>query len=228
MKNDFVIITGMILFFFATGCNQNTGSDKKSETGNNQQSKPDEKMVVIHTDYGDMKLKLYNKTPLHRDNFLKLVKEGWYDGSTFHRVIEEFMIQGGKNSKGKEGPGYRIDAEFVPGYIHKTGALAAARQSDQVNPQKKSSGSQFYIVQGRKLSDQELDYLAKRMNKTFSDKQREVYKTIGGTPHLDGDYTVFGELVEGFDVLDKIAAVKTIKPGDKPVEDVSMTIEIIE
>ncbi len=186
-----------------------------------------ETVVVIHTDLGDMKAKLYNDTPKHRDNFIKLIKDGWYDGSKFHRVIEKFMIQGGKGKNGEPGPGYMIDAEFVPQYFHKKGALAAARQGDEVNPDKKSSGSQFYIVQGYVFSDTQLDYVIEKMNKTFTEEQREVYKTIGGTPHLDGDYTVFGELIEGFDVLDKIASLET-GSLDKPVDDVKMTIEIVE
>lgn len=214
MKKIFVAITSIYLFCSVAGCNQNSGSD--------------ETIVVIHTNYGDMKLRLYNETPLHRDNFIKLIKEGWYNGSTFYRVIKNFMVQGGRNKEGKEGPGYRIDAEFNPQYIHKKGALAAARQGDNVNPEKKSSGSQFYIVHGKKLTDQELDFIGNRVKKDFCESHREVYKTIGGTPHLDMDYTVFGELIEGFDVLDKIAAVNTRKPDNKPVEDVSMTIEIIE
>lgn len=186
-----------------------------------------ETMVIIHTDLGDMKVKLFNETPLHRDNFIKLVKEGWYNGSTFYRVINNFMIQGGRNEAGEEGPGYRIDAEFVPGLYHKKGALAAARQNDQVNPQKKSSGSQFYIVKGKTFSDAELDYIEKRFNKTIPAEQKEVYKTVGGYPSLDNDYTVFGELIEGFDVLDKISAVQT-GAADKPVNNIRMTMEIVE
>ncbi len=191
-----------------------------------QTEKP-ETLVVIHTTYGDMTAKLYNDTPKHRDNFIKLVKEGWYNDSPFHRVIKGFMIQGGQNKDGRQDPGYTIDAEILPNHFHKKGALAAARMGDQVNPEKKSSGSQFYIVQGQKADDNYLNMVTSRTGHQFTDEQKEVYKTLGGTPHLDGGYTVFGELLSGFDVLDKIAAVKTGR-GDVPIEPVTMTIEILE
>ena len=162
-----------------------------------QTDKP-EKLVIIHTTYGDITAKLYNDTPQHRDNFIKLINEGWYEGSYFHRVINNFMIQGGHNKDGKVDPGYTIEAEILPNHSHKKGAMAAARLGDQVNPDKRSSGCQFYIVQNQ-----------------------------NGTPHLDGGYTVFGEVLDGFNVIDLIAAVKTGR-GDKPIEPVSMTIEILE
>lgn len=190
-----------------------------------QQNK--ETMIIIHTDLGDMKVKLYNETPLHRDNFIKLVKSGWYNGSIFHRVIENFMIQGGRGASGKEGPGYSIDAEFNPKLYHKKGALATARQNDYVNPEKKSNGSQFYIVHGKTFTDQEISYIEKKTGNTFTEEQKEIYRTIGGYPSLDMGYTVFGELVDGFEVLDKIAAVQT-GAGDKPVYDVKMTMEIVQ
>jgi peptidyl-prolyl cis-trans isomerase B (cyclophilin B) len=182
---------------------------------------------IIHTDYGDIKGYLYNDTPKHRDNFVKLVKEGWYDGSVFHRVINEFMIQGGHSSTGQVDPGYKIPAEILPNHFHKKGALAAARMGDPVNPERESSGSQFYIVQGKVFNDPTLDMMEQQSGKTFTEEQRKAYTTVGGTPHLDGAYTVFGQIADGFDVIDKIAAVKT-KPGDRPVNDVKMTIEIIE
>ena len=191
-----------------------------------QTEKP-ETLVVIHTKFGDMTAKLYNDTPKHRDNFIKLVKEGWYNDSPFHRIIKGFMIQGGSNKDGRQDPGYQIDAEILPNHFHKKGALAAARMGDQVNPEKKSSGSQFYIVQGNKADDNYLNMVTARIGHQFTSEQKEVYKTIGGTPHLDGGYTVFGELLSGFDVLDKIAAVKTGR-GDAPIEPVTMTIEILE
>jgi len=191
-----------------------------------QTEKP-ETLVVIHTTYGDMTAKLYNDTPKHRDNFIKLIKEGWYNDSPFHRIIKGFMIQGGQNKDGRQDPGYTIDAEILPNHFHKKGALAAARMGDQVNPEKKSSGSQFYIVQGQKVDDNYLNMVTSRTGHEFTDEQKKVYKTLGGTPHLDGDYTVFGELLSGFDVLDKIAAVKTGR-GDVPIEPVTMTIEILE
>ena len=184
-----------------------------------------ETIIVIKTNYGTIKAKLYNDTPLHRDNFIKLVNEGWYNNSPFHRIIKNFMIQGGQNSDGRLDPGYKVPAEIKSNHFHKKGALCAARQPDQVNPKKASSGSQFYIVQGQKYDDQTLDMYENRMGKVIGAKQRQAYKTVGGTPHLDGDYTVFGEVIEGMDVVDKIAAVKT-GYMDAPVDAVTMTIEI--
>lgn len=184
-----------------------------------------EKRFLIKTSMGDITIKLYNDTPQHRDNFVKLVKEGFYNGSIFHRVINKFMIQGGGAKSGTADVGYTIPAEILPKYFHKFGALAAARIGDQFNPQRASSGSQFYIVQGNVYTDAQLNSFEQSLNKKFTAEEREAYKTVGGTPHLDGAYTVFGEVTEGFDVINKIAAVKT-QPGDKPIEDVTM--EIIE
>jgi len=193
-------------------------------TGFSQTDQPKTELkFMIKTSYGDITVKLYNETPQHRDNFVKLVKEGFYNGSIFHRVINHFMIQGGGAKNGTEDAGYTIPAEFNPKYFHKFGALAAARMPDGVNPEKASSGSQFYIVQGNVYTDEQLNSFEKKLNKTFTAEEREAYKTVGGTPPLDGNYTVFGEVVEGFDVINKIAAVKT-KAGDKPVEDVIMNI----
>ena len=169
------------------------------------------------TNYGRIVLLLYDETPLHRDNFIKLATNRVFDGLLFHRVIEKFMIQGGDpTSKGAEPGkmlgdgtlGYNIPAEFRPELFHKRGALCAAREGDMVNPKKESSASQFYIVQGRVWSEAELDMMEQRSGKHFTDEQRKVYTTVGGTPHLDGDYTVFGEVIEGMEVVDKIAAVK--------------------
>lgn len=195
------------------------------------------KKVCISTAYGDIKIKLYNETPLHRDNFIKLAKTAYFDGTLFHRVIKNFMIQGGdpdsKNANstailGNGGPNYTIPAEILaPKYFHKKGALAAARTPDNMNPKKASSGSQFYIVQGKTFTDQELTAFSQKTRKKLSQDQINAYKTIGGTPHLDGDYTVFGEVYEGLDVVDKIAAVKT-GANDRPVEDVKMTVKVIE
>ncbi len=184
--------------------------------------------VLIKTNYGDIMIKLYDKTAYHKKNFLKLVKEGYYNGLLFHRVIKDFMIQGGdpdsKNAKpgqrlGSGGPGYTIPAEICPEYFHKRGAVAAARTGDQINPTRRSSGSQFYIVTGKVYTDQELDLLEQRLNTKFTQEQRQAYTTIGGTPFLDGQYTVFGEVISGMDVVDKIQNVKTDK-SDRPVEDV--------
>ena len=190
-----------------------------------QKATEKETIVVIKTNYGTIKAKLYNDTPLHRDNFIKLVNEGWYNNSPFHRIIKNFMIQGGQNADGRLDPGYKVPAEIKSNHFHKKGALCAARQPDQVNPKKASSGSQFYIVQGQKYDDQTLDMYEDRLGKVFGAKQRQAYKTVGGTPHLDGDYTVFGEVIEGMDVVEKIAAVKT-GGMDAPIEAVTMTIEI--
>lgn len=178
--------------------------------------------VLISTSMGNIKLALYNDTPKHRDNFVKLAKEGFYNGSIFHRVINGFMIQGGGAPTGKAEVDYRIPAEILPNHIHKKGALAAARMGDQVNPKKESSGSQFYIVQGAKYTEAQLTQFESQMGKKFTAEQRKAYTTVGGTPHLDGAYTVFGEVLEGLDIVDKIAAVKT-GPGDKPVQNVTIT-----
>lgn len=191
--------------------------------------KSQEKMVkfIIITEYGDIKGVLYNDTPQHRDNFIKLVEEGWYNGSIFHRVIKNFMIQGGQGATGKQDPGYTVPAEFVPAHYHQRGALAAARMGDNVNPQRASSGSQFYIVQGQTFNDQMLDAMEQRSGIKYTEEQRRVYTTVGGTPHLDGAYTVFGLVTDGLDVVDKIAAVQT-GSADKPVNDVEMTIKVIK
>jgi len=196
--------------------------------GNAQKAKPADTRtkVQIHTDYGDMVLVLYNETPKHKENFIKLINQGWYNGSPFHRVIKDFMIQGGSTAE-KPDPGYTIPAEFNPKLYHKFGALAAARTGDDVNPTKASSGSQFYIVQGQKYDDNTLDAFEKRMNRTLTPEQRQAYKTAGGTPFLDGGYTVFGEVISGFDVIGKIAAVQTDK-GNKPLKDVKMTVQIVK
>lgn len=192
-----------------------------------------EHVVEIKTDYGVMKVKLYNETPKHRDNFLKIAKEGFYNGTLFHRIIKDFMIQGGDpNSKtakagqplGNGDIGYTIPAEFNPALVHKKGALCAARTE---NPEKASSGCQFYIVVGQKMSDADLDAMEKRNGIKYTPAQREAYRTVGGTPFLDMNYTVYGELISGMDVLDKIAAVKTA-PGDRPVQDVKMTVKVIK
>lgn len=182
--------------------------------------------VLIQTDLGNITVALYNDTPKHRDNFIKLAKAGFYNGSIFHRVIKGFMIQGGGAPAGLPEMSDRVPAEFVPAHIHKKGALCAARMPDQVNPKKESSGSQFYIVQGGIIPAQQLDQYDQRRAVKYTPEQRVAYTTVGGTPFLDGDYTVFGEVVEGMDVIDKIAAVQT-GPGDKPVKDVKMTVKVL-
>ena len=191
------------------------------------QAQDKETVVVIKTNHGTIKAKLYNDTPLHRDNFVKLVEEGWYNGSPFHRVINKFMIQGGQNADGRLDPGYTVPAEFRENHFHKKGALCAARQGDQVNPKKASSGSQFYIVQGQVYDDKTLDLYENRLGKVIGPKLRQAYKTVGGTQHLDGDYTVFGEVIEGLEVVDEIAGVKT-GFQDVPVEPVTIISVTIE
>jgi len=189
--------------------------------------------IELVTNYGNIVLRLYDSTPLHRDNFIRLVKTGYYDSVLFHRVINRFMIQSGDpDSKhaepgqplGNGGPKYTVPAEFRVSIFHKKGVLAAARQGDDVNPEKASSGSQFYIVQGKKFTDAGLDSVEtyRLKGRKIPADQREAYKTIGGTPHLDQGYTVFGEVVSGLDVVDKIAAVPTSKgeDRDRPLEDV--------
>ena len=256
----------------------NAGSESApaKKTANDKMTK-----VELQTTYGNIVVELYNETPQHRDNFIKLVNEGYYDGVLFHRVIKDFMIQTGDgNSKtagpetalGNGDPGYTIEAEFVyPKYFHKRGALAAARTGDQVNPERRSSGSQFYIVTGKIYGSDELKMMSQRMvdmkkqeifrrlvmenqakikelqdaqnndelmamqNEliqqteaeaaqnpfSFTDEQLNAYTSIGGTPHLDGQYTVFGEVIEGMDVVDKIQNVATGKM-DRPIEDVKI------
>jgi cyclophilin family peptidyl-prolyl cis-trans isomerase len=243
-------------------------------------------VVLIKTEFGEMKVVLYNETPKHRDNFLKLAKSGFYDGTLFHRVIKDFMIQGGdpdtKNAQpgqklGNGGPGYTIDPEFNPKLLHKKGALAAARLGDNINPGKKSNGSQFYIVQGQVIPPSQVPAFVEDQNKQLSqkimnqlalakrdsfnyyqltnnkagfeylvqrvtheamakaaqnpykltDEQYHLYTTIGGSPSLDGEYTVFGEVIEGMAVLDSIVAQKT-GANDRPLKDIRMEVKVVK
>lgn len=186
-----------------------------------------ETLVVVKTKFGEITMKLYNDTPQHRDNFIKLINQGWYNGSPFHRIINGFMIQGGGNKDGRQDPGYTIPAEIRANHFHKKGALAAARTGDQGNPERRSSGCQFYIVHGSVMPESNLASYEARLGVKYTDEQRKAYTTIGGAPHLDGAYTVFGEVVTGFDVIDKIAAVQK-DAQDKPLQPVTMTIEILE
>lgn len=272
MKNTLLLVL-TILFCGLVSCKSRS---KKEGNMDNQT------LVRIETSLGDIKVKLYNETPKHRDNFIKLAKQGAYEGTLFHRVIKDFMIQAGdpdsKNApKGKMlgsgDVGYTLPAEFVyPQLFHKKGVLSAARQGDNVNPKKESSGCQFYIVTGKVFNDSTLlsmenqknenrvniifntlaqkhmkeiykmrkandeDGLYELQEKLFEEAQREAakepdfhftaeqikaYTTIGGTPHLDGEYTVFGEVVEGMEVVEKIQCVKTDR-SDRPEEDVKI------
>ena len=189
-----------------------------------------EKKALISTEYGDITILLYDSTPKHRDNFIKLVKEGYYDGLTFHRVIDQFMIQGGdpdsKNAQpgarlGMGGPGYEIDAEI--GSPHLYGALAAARTPNEA---KRSSGSQFYIITGKTQTEAELKVYEQRKNIKYNDEQRRIYMEKGGYPGLDMEYTVFGEVISGMDVVEKISKLER-DPSDRPLKDVKMTIKMI-
>jgi len=278
-----LLIIGVLL-----GSTSAYAQKKKSDKETKNTPAETERIVLISTEFGDMKVKLYNQTPKTRDNFMKLAQEGFYDSLLFHRVIKEFMIQGGdpdsKNAAAGVGlgggdVGYTIPAEFNDSLYHKKGALCTARRE---TPEKASSGCQFYIVQGKKFTDAELDQMEQNINnsvrpqfafqtiinrpenaalkeqftryqqtkqrdslnalvastiqpminaevKTFkySDKQRTEYKTVGGTAMLDQNYTVFGEVIEGLDVIDKIAAVST-SSGDRPVSDVRMKMKVIK
>nr|WP_068889982.1 peptidylprolyl isomerase [Pedobacter panaciterrae] len=197
-------------------------------------AKPKHQYVKIKTDMGECIIMLYNETPKHRDNFISLVKKGVYEGTLFHRIIKDFMIQGGdpdsKTAKqgellGEGTVGYTVPAEFRDSLFHKKGVLAAARDN---NPEKASSGSQFYIVQGKKFTDQGLDSLeTNRLHFKIPVWQREIYKSSGGTPHLDKNYTVFGEVVKGLDMVDKIAAVAK-DSNDRPIADVKMSVSVLK
>ena len=191
-------------------------------------------IVEILTPYGDVKIKLYNETPIHRDNFIKLVSDSAFDGILFHRVINDFMIQAGDPDSRDAAPGVLLGessigedlpAEIVPHLFHKKGVLAAAREGDRVNPERKSSNSQFYLVQGKVYTPETLTARVDEINGNREEKlvlteeQIAAYTTIGGTPHLDGRYTVFGEIIEGLDVVDKIAVVETDE-NDRPLENI--------
>ncbi len=273
MTNKRYLFILLIILFLSMSCESKKATSKEAN---------DNVCVDIETTMGHIKVKLYNETPAHRDNFIKLVKEGYYNGTLFHRVINKFMIQGGdgdsRNAKpgqrlGMGDPGYTIPAEFVyPRYFHKKGALAAARQGDNVNPKKASSGSQFYIVTGdvipagqigqverqlqmqqeqaifnqlveahrneilamrrardtqglQALQDQLIAEMHERIAREgvakLSEEQKQAYTTVGGAPHLDGAYTVFGEVIEGMDVVEKIEKVAT-DSADRPKEDVKI------
>jgi peptidyl-prolyl cis-trans isomerase B (cyclophilin B) len=188
---------------------------------------------------GDIVVELCDETPLHRDNYLRLTDEGYFDSLLFHRVIENFMIQGGDPDSrhaeageflGNGGPGYIIPAEFrFPELFHQRGALAAAREGDEVNPEMASAGSQFYIVWGRTFTDEQLDRMQERISNRviYTPEIREAYKTLGGTPHLDGAYTVFGQVIEGLEVIDAIQKVATDE-NNRPIEDVRILRAVVE
>ncbi|MBK8921563.1 MAG: peptidylprolyl isomerase [Saprospirales bacterium] len=193
-----------------------------------------ETTVRLHTGLGDIRLRLYDSTPRHRDNFLRLVRKGFYDSLLFHRVIRDFMVQGGdpdsKNAPsgallGGGGPGYEIPAEI--GAPHLRGALAAARQPDPANSHRASNGSQFFIVHGRPQTDASLEVWEQRLGRKISPEWRALYQERGGAPQLDGLYTVFGTVISGLEVLDQIAAVPR-DANDRPLEDIRMTLQVEE
>lgn len=207
--------------FLLVSCNQDKGP----------------KRFLIETNYGNMTFELFDETPGHRDNFIKLVNEDFYDGTLFHRVMSNFMIQGGDPNSidaapgkrlGSGGPGYTIPAEILPQFIHTKGALAAARRGDGVNPQKESSGSQFYIVHGAPVDPRMLEmFNQSRGGKfTYTPEQMSEYGSTTGTPNLDGEYTIFGRMISGFEVLDNIAVSET-DPANRPLEDVVMKIKML-
>lgn len=265
-----ILVTGIFLFLIPYSCKTTTNTQNSD--------------IRIDTEFGTMYVRLYTDTPIHRENFLSLVKNHYYDDLLFHRVIPSFMIQGGdpdsKNAPagallGNGGPGYTMEAEIFPHHFHKRGVLAAAREGDLSNPYRRSSGSQFYIVTGRTYTDDELNKIENyiqqqtfqnlylrileeikkqagqsvqspdpnllsaiaadsaqiRMSQLplfrFSPEQRTIYKTIGGAPHLDNSYTVFGEVVQGLEIADKIASLERDK-NDRPLHDVKMKISLIK
>jgi cyclophilin family peptidyl-prolyl cis-trans isomerase len=196
---------------------------------------PEQCLIEMETSMGTMIILLYSSTPNHRDNFIKLAEEGFYDDLLFHRVINGFMVQGGDPSSrnastngrlGNGGPGYQIPAEFVDSLVHVKGALAAARQPDNVNPQLKSSGSQFYIVHGTSVSPKQLDQFEKRTGVKYTEAQRKKYYGMGGTPQLDRNYVVYGQVIYGMEVIDKIAA--TAVKGTRPKTDLKMKVSVIK
>jgi len=191
-------------------------------------------LVKIKTSFGDVLIYLYDQTPQHKANFLKLAQTGYLNGTTFHRIIPNFMIQGGdpdskdstKEHLGGGGPGYTVPAEFNDKIIHKYGTLAGARDN---NPKKESSGSQFYIVTGKKWTDDELNSMEQRIGRKYTEEQRKTYKMLGGDPFLDGNYTVFGEVVTGMDVVEKIGNQPVRdKQENRPVHNIAMTAEIVK
>lgn len=193
-------------------------------------------MVMMETSEGPIHILLYDETPVHRDNFIKLAESGVYDKLLFHRVIDKFMVQAGDPNSREAKPGqplgdgtlgYTLPAEFVPHLFHKRGALCAARQGDDINPKRESSASQFYIVQGMVFDKEQLMRIGERFGKKFTPEQIEAYTTIGGAPHLDGEYTVFGEVVDGMEVVDRIATAERDR-NDRPINDIiilSVTVE---
>jgi cyclophilin family peptidyl-prolyl cis-trans isomerase len=202
----------------------------------NSQRNASVKHIILKTDFGDITIKLYNETPAYRDNFIQLAEEGFYDNLMFHRIIRDFGIQTGAADTrharhddvvGWKGPGYTIPAHVVEGLFHKRGAIGSPRKPDDRNQNRRSDGSQFYIVTGRKYSDEELDELEAEHNISYTPGQREVYKTIGGAPHIDQSYTVFGEVISGLEVADRMSLLP-VKGDFRPLQDIRLkSVEVI-
>lgn len=229
-KTIILMITALMAMQIASAQNKNKKKDAQQQVVAEQQVKQNNNtMILLETTMGNIKMELFDDTPVHSNNFKKLVEEGFYDGILFHRVIDGFMIQtGDPDSKsatpgqhlGAGGPGYTLPAEILPQHYHKRGAIAAARTGDQGNPMRRSSGSQFYIVHGTVTPAEKLKAYA-RYGFEFSQEQLEAYATIGGAPTLDAQYTVFGEVVEGMDVVDKIATADR-DAADRPKTDIKI------
>ena len=219
----------VLLIFFSAVLNTTISAQDNSKVSRTR--------ALITTNIGEIEISLYNETPLHRDNFIKLSREGFYDDLLFHRVIKDFLIQGGDPRSrgadkgvllGRTGPGYTIPAEIIPEFYHRKGAIAAARTSDENNPLRESSGSQFYIIIGKVYTPGELQYMeTSHICIPLSDEMKKVYTTIGGSPHLDGAYTVFGEVTKNIELVEKISRLQT-DPYSRPLADVTFTIKIIE
>ncbi len=233
-----IVFAFCLISFSINGFSQTKAPLKKANSTVIKKTVTTSRLVSINTSLGDIVVKLYDSTPLHRDNFITLVKEGFYDSLLFHRVIDGFMIQGGDPASkdapdsvqlGSGGaPGDRIPAEFNLNYFHKKGALAAARDD---NPEKASSNCQFYIVQGKPMSDTDLNLIECQIRNekpifSYTDAQRKVYNTLGGTPFLDQNYTVFGEVIKGMDIIDKIAALPR-DGNDRPLQNVTMKMKML-
>ncbi len=212
----------ILFLFLATSCG--FSKNNKKET-----------VVTISTEFGDMKLLLSDETPKHKENFIKLANEGFFDSTTFHRVMPQFMIQGGDpnskdenpNNDGQGGPGYTIDAEIKRDLLHFKGALAAARMPDQVNPQKKSSGSQFYIVEGVQVKREQMDQLSTQRGWSYTEEEMQKYETLGGYPWLDMDYTVFGTVISGLDLVPVISKQPRNR-ANRPNKNIYMKVTVEE
>jgi len=244
-------VLGLLSLGLFTSCGNKSHADGGTEaaaaddvTANAKSNTTPKADVILHVEgYGNVGLKLYDETPKHKESFLSLVKKGFYDGQTFHRIIRGFMLQGGdpyskdpnkQHMLGQGGPGYRVPAEILPGYIHSRGILSAAREGDQINP-KRESGSQFFIVTGMPLNDiilNKMEHAIDSINQStgfkYTDDERTLYKKVGGAPWLDQQYTVFGEVAYGMDIIAQVEKVNTTPGIDRPIEDIRFSMTIAE